>query len=104
LQECGFKTLTASSAQEGIDAIQRCESKIDIVFSDIRLPGSMDGFGLAAWLKEHRPEISVIITSGHAQAEDVAHLCADVGEIIRKPYDFDAVRARIEQALAPRAN
>ncbi len=103
LQECGFKTLAASSADEAIEALQRYESPIEIVFSDVRLPGSLDGFGLATWLKQHRPEIAVILTSGHARAADVAQdLCAHVGEIIRKPYDFDAVRARIERILSMR--
>jgi len=53
------------------------------------MPGSMDGFGLAAWLKDQRPEIAVVLTWGHAQTEDAARdLCKHVGEIIRKPYDF----------------
>lgn len=101
LQECGFKILTASNAEEAIEAVQKYDPKIDLVFSDVRMPGAMDGFALAAWMRQRRPDVAIILTSGHAQARDAAReLCEQVGEIIRKPYDFDAVVARIEQALS----
>jgi DNA-binding NtrC family response regulator len=97
-----FKVLTASEATSAIEAIQEYPGPVDIVITDVRMPGSMDGFGLAAWLKANRPEIGVIVTSGHAQAEDVAQeLCDHVGEIVKKPYDFDALAKRVEQALIP---
>lgn len=103
LQDCGFKVLTASSAEEAIEALRQYALEIEIVFSDIRMPGSMDGFGLAGWIGEHRPEIAVILTSGHAQRSDAAHeLCEQTGEILRKPYDYEAVLARIEGALQQR--
>ena len=102
LQECGYKILAASNADEAIDALQKYEPAIQVVFSDIRMPGSMDGFGLATWVKQNRPEIAVILTSGNAQAEDAAReLCDHVGEIIRKPYQFEHVQARIESAIRP---
>jgi DNA-binding NtrC family response regulator len=101
LQECGFKILAASNAEEAIEAVQKYDPKIDLVFSDVRMPGAMDGFGLASWIRQHRPDVAVILTSGHAQAQDAAQeLCEQVGEIVRKPYGFDAVVARIEQALS----
>jgi DNA-binding NtrC family response regulator len=105
LQECGFKILTASNAEEAVQAVQKYDPKIDLVFSDVRMSGAMDGFALAAWIRQHRPHVAVILTSGHAQARDaVQELCEDVGEIVRKPYSFDAVVARIEQALSVHAH
>ena len=103
LQDCGFKILSASSAEEAIHALRQYALEIDVVFSDIRMPGSMDGFGLAAWIREHRPEVALILTSGHAQRSDAAReLCEHAGEILRKPYDYEAVLARIEGALQQR--
>jgi DNA-binding NtrC family response regulator len=61
LQDCGFKVLSASSAEEAIDALRQYALEIDIVFSDVRMPGPMDGFGLAAWIRKHRPEVAVIL-------------------------------------------
>jgi len=103
LQDCGFKVLSASSAEEAIDALRQYALEIDIVFSDVRMPGPMDGFGLAAWIRKHRPEVAVILNSGHAQRADAAQeLCEYAGEILRKPYDYEAVLARIEHALQRR--
>jgi DNA-binding NtrC family response regulator len=103
LEECGFKVLGAASADEAIAALERYEGKIELVFSDVRMAGSMDGFGLAAWIKENRPGLPVILTSGHAQADDVAQaLCKHVGDIIQKPYHFEDVVARIEKSLGDR--
>jgi len=104
LQDCGFKILSASHAEEAIDALRQYAPEIDLVFSDIRMPGAMDGFALAEWIREHRPQIAVILTSGHAHAEDAAQaLCEYAGEIIRKPYEYEAVLARIEHALQQRS-
>ena len=101
LQECGFKVLGAPNADAAIEAIQKYEGAIDLVFSDVRMPGSMDGVGLARWVKENLPGVGVILTSGHAQAEDIAEeLCDHIGEIVRKPYDFDELVRRIETKLA----
>ncbi|HEX3664044.1 MAG TPA: response regulator [Rhizomicrobium sp.] len=99
--ECDFKVLDAPNADAAIEAIQQTGMNVDILISDVRMPGSMDGFGFAAWLKEHLPQVPVILTSGHAQAADVAkELCDHVGEIVKKPYDFDALAARIEKSLS----
>lgn len=103
LQDCGFKILSASSAEEAIEALRQYALEIDLVFSDIRMPGAMDGFALAAWIGEHRPDIAVVLTSGHAERADAAReLCHHAGEILRKPYDYEAVLARIKDALRQR--
>ena len=55
LQECGFKVIEASTAAEAITMIQSAEFPIDVVFTDVQMPGEMNGFGLAKWVREHRP-------------------------------------------------
>jgi len=44
--------------------------RIDLVLTDIRMPGSMDGFGLARWIRTNRPGTHVILTSGEAKKAD----------------------------------
>ena len=100
LQDCGFTIITASHAQEAIAAIKDYHSKIDVVFSDIRMPGEVDGFGLARWIDANRPDVAVILTSGHAGAEEAAHeLCKKHGAILRKPYNYDEVATRLRNVL-----
>lgn len=99
LQECGFKVLEASTAAEAVTMIQSSESPIDVVFSDIRMPGEMDGFGLAKWIREHRPGMSILLTSGDAKMADTATGLCEKLDIVPKPYDFPFAVARIRQLL-----
>jgi DNA-binding NtrC family response regulator len=102
LQECGFKVLEASQAQEAQEMIASKQSVIDLVFSDVRMPGPMDGFGLSKWIRENRPELPVILASGDAQKSDAAHeLCAEE-PFLRKPYDLQAVVGHIRAAIEAR--
>jgi CheY-like chemotaxis protein len=98
LQECGFKVLEASNADEAIVMIQSHQSVLDLVFSDIRMPGEMDGFGLSKWIRQNT-NIPVILTSGDAKKSDAAHeLCAEE-PFLAKPYDLHYVVGQIRDTL-----
>src|SRR5664279_5170450 len=60
LRDSGFDVLEASNGDEAIFMLKgdACAA-INIVFSDIRMPGSTDGFGLAQWVRVHRPDAQV---------------------------------------------
>src|ERR1700712_3994498 len=74
LQDCGYHIFGVSNTAEAIAILDRNEVKIDLVFTDVRMPGKMDGWGLAAWVREHRPEKAVTVTS--AEQQQAAHeLC-----------------------------
>lgn len=98
LRAQGFNVVEANSAAE---AMQVLKDSLDVaaVFTDIRMPGTVDGVGLARYVKKHHPEIPVLITSGHIQA---AELPKDLGRLIDKPYDRARVLAAIVEALAGR--
>jgi CheY-like chemotaxis protein len=101
LQECGFKVLEASNAAEAIEMIKSHESTIDLVFSDIRMPGELDGFGLSKWIRENT-SLPVILTSGDSSKSDAAHeLCAEE-PFLKKPYDLQYAVAQIRQVIAAR--
>ena len=101
LQECGFKVLEASSAGEAVDMVESYIGQIDLVFSDVVMPGEMDGFGLAQWLRKNRPGLPVVLCSGDSRkAETAHHLCA--GEpFLTKPFDLHLALAKIRQLLSP---
>jgi len=76
LQECGFKVLEASSADEAILIIEKSDVFIDLVFSDVSMPGTIDGFALAHWVRTNRPGLPIILTSGDAKkASSAKQLC-----------------------------
>ena len=99
LQECGFKVLEGSTADEAVAIIENVDVPIDLVLTDIRMPGSMDGFGLARWVRANRPGIQVILTSGDARKTDVAKELCKNEPFFEKPYDLKAVVAQIRTAL-----
>lgn len=99
LQSCGFRVLEAASADEAIGIIQHDEFSIDLVLTDIRMPGLMDGFGLARWLHTNRPGLPVILTSGDSKkAHAVKELCEE-RPFFEKPYDMEEVLAQVRVSL-----
>jgi len=93
LRESGFEVIEANSADEAIRVLQ-AEMPVDVVFSDIQMPGSMDGFGLAQWVHRERPWLKVILTSGAARAAKGA------APILAKPYDHGELERHIRSLLA----
>ena len=100
LQDCGFKVLEASNADEAIRILESDAVVLDLVFSDVKMPGTMDGFGLAQWVRARRPKIRVVLASGDAAKASKAHdICADE-PFFSKPYDLPMVLAKIRQLLS----
>ena len=97
LSECGFRPLTVESGDEAVELLQ-ADTSIDLVFSDVRMPGTLDGFGLARWIKDHRPELPVLLASGDLGKVNAMRELADA-EILPKPYDFDMVVRKMHAAL-----
>jgi CheY-like chemotaxis protein len=86
------------------EAITVFEAKVDIdlVFSDVQMPGDMDGFGLARWVRAHRPGVKVILTSGVIKTSNAAaDLCQHDG-FVEKPYHEQQVAEQIKALLASR--
>lgn len=100
LRECGYKVHEAANADEAITILQSPDVAIDIVFSDVVMPGGMDGFGLARWIRANRPEIQVILTSGLDRSAEVAGMLCEAGPLLEKPYEPQGVVERIKQLRA----
>jgi len=98
LQECGFNVLEAGTAAEAIEMIQSNQSVIDLVFSDVRMPGDTDGFGLSKWIRTNTG-LPVILASGDASKSDASHeVCAEE-LFLKKPYDLEYVVAQIRLTI-----
>src|SRR5689334_18510768 len=103
LRECGFTVVEAVSSEEAI-AVMLSGVEVDLVFSDVQMPGEMDGVGLAQWLAVHYPELPVVLTSGAASAMSMAKAaCAQVRFMVAKPYDHAVLTGRFHELLARRA-
>lgn len=95
LKEAGFKVLEAIHAAHAIAVINVC-GPIDLVFTDIQMPGEMDGKALAHWLSQHRPDVPVLLTSG---VEKPLMRPAFNRRFIRKPYALTEVEKHIRELL-----
>jgi CheY-like chemotaxis protein len=84
LRAAGFDVLEAANADEAILLLER-HSDIRLVFTDIDMPGSMNGLKMAAAVRNRWPPVKIIATSGHYKVED-GDLPADAC-FIPKPYE-----------------
>jgi CheY-like chemotaxis protein len=102
LREVGYEVLEAGDAREAMDLVDHA-AHVDLVFSDVRMPGDLDGVGLARWVRSHRPELPVLLTSGYdAQSWMGSELGREV-RLIQKPYTQDQVLRQIRRLLRPNA-
>lgn len=64
LGEAGLSVIEAENADEAMAVLDRDAQRISVLFTDVNMPGSMDGLALARFAATHWPWISVIVTSG----------------------------------------
>jgi CheY-like chemotaxis protein len=84
LEDAGYQVIEAASADEAI-AILESRADIRVIFTDIHMPGSMDGLKLAHAVRHRWPPIKIIVTSGREKIapQDLP----DGGRFFAKPYD-----------------
>jgi CheY-like chemotaxis protein len=99
LRECGYRVFEAGSPEDAV-AILQSDLKIDIVFTDLELPGQSSGLELARWIRRRFPAVKVILTSGLYSAAELAGELCEAGPPIIKPYDSDVVAQRIRALMA----
>jgi CheY-like chemotaxis protein len=85
LQERGYRILEAANADEAIALLEH-RSDISVIFTDIDMPGSMNGLKLAHAVRHRWPPIKIIATSGHSGLQDDE--LPSGGKFVAKPYSF----------------
>jgi CheY-like chemotaxis protein len=103
LQDLGYRVLEAGHGAEAL-AILAETPDVEIVFSDLVMPGGMSGFDLARQVRERYPRAHLILTSGYSaelmNPADVAQL--DL-QVLRKPYRQSELARVFRAALADRS-
>lgn len=97
VESAGFEAVEATDADEATRILE-ARTDIRIVFTDIDMPGSMDGIKLAAAIRGRWPPIEIIVTSGHHVAQDLTLPAR--GVFFSKPYDRRAVVETIRRMAA----
>lgn len=102
LELAGFNVVEASSGDEAVSLLSQGGADIDLVFTDVRMPGSVDGFALCAWVRQHCPTIPVFLASGDIGKAHSRDELAPGQPFFSKPYSLDAVIFRMKLELGTR--
>jgi CheY-like chemotaxis protein len=94
LRSAGYAVLEASDTSQALEVLQS-RIQIHLVFTDVMMPGLLDGADLARVVLSEYPTTKVIMTSGTAwHSSDLAEL-----PVLRKPYTFDGLQRIVEESI-----
>jgi PAS domain S-box-containing protein len=96
LEQLGYKTIAVESASEALDVLASGET-VNLVFTDVALPGQLDGLALARKVIDRYGSIPIVLTTGYTRAFD----SDPEFPVLRKPYQISALGRLIHQALYP---
>ena len=96
LQDLGFKVLEAANAREAV-AMLAANDDIQVMFTDVDMPGGMDGLKLAAAVRDRWPPVKIIVTSGHRRVsiDDLP----DDSRFMPKPYTGREVATAMREII-----
>jgi signal transduction histidine kinase len=96
LRDAGFDVVTAATGAEALEVL-RSDAAVDLLFTDVMMPGGLDGVGLAEAGLRARPGLKVLLTSGYS--ETVLHEHLHNLPILAKPYHRDELLRRLQSLL-----
>jgi DNA-binding NtrC family response regulator len=96
LVDAGFKTIEAADAAQALELLRSDDRTINILLTDVRMPGRMNGFELSLVAKRKWPELRVIVTSGFFDREEVP----SGTNFLPKPYSAADLVTRVRRAAA----
>jgi len=87
LRHCGYRVIEARDASEAQQALEQEGFNVDVILSDVELPGAMNGFQLANWSRQHRPGVKVVLSAAVERTASAAGDLCEEGPHLAKPYD-----------------
>ena len=99
LQDLGYHALEACDSAAGLKLLQS-DVRIDMLVSDVGLPGGMNGRQMADAARERRPDLKVLFITGYAENSLIGNGHLKPGmQVLTKPFAIDALTARIREAI-----
>ena len=97
ISEAGFEVIEVRNADQAIAVLERRGPNIHLIFTDIHMPGSMDGLRLVHFVRYRWPPVKIIATSGHAPITE--NDLPKGGRFLRKPYTDSEVTTTIRELI-----
>jgi CheY-like chemotaxis protein len=97
LERLGYHVRQAATARQAMDIIFTGEA-VDLVFSDIVMPGEMNGIELAKMIRDRIPDLPVVLTTGFTSAAEDAFALGF--PLLQKPYPMEILEQALHDALA----
>jgi CheY-like chemotaxis protein len=99
LSELGYRVLEAETAAGAMKLVER-ENRIDVLFTDVVLPGGTDGRALAEAAMRLRPAMRVLFTTGYTRNAIVHHGRLDPGvQMIGKPFTYAELASKVREVI-----
>jgi signal transduction histidine kinase/CheY-like chemotaxis protein len=96
IRDLGYTYVRAAQAADALRLLEQGEA-FDLVFSDMVMPGDMDGLTLAKTIRARHPDLPVVLTTGYSEAAATA--TAERFKLLSKPYGIDALEAALSETL-----
>ena len=96
LDALGYEVIRVASADAALEAMEK-DLPIDIVFSDVMMPGALDGVDLSYQIRKRHPQLPVLLTTGHVEAAQEKAEAMGV-RVLPKPYRIKDLKAALEAA------
>jgi CheY-like chemotaxis protein len=101
LDDLGYSHVRVANAAEALTALEK-DRRFDLVFSDMVMPGEMDGLGLAQEVRRRLPSTPVLLTTGFSEAASAA--TGEAFRLLPKPYGIESLSEALSETLgAPAA-
>jgi DNA-binding NtrC family response regulator len=98
LSDAGYEVIEAHNADEALEILKQ-NSSLELLFTDIQMPGELDGVALAWYVAEHWPHINMIVASGALRAK--AKALPQSALFLEKPVSPEVVLHAIDELATP---
>jgi PAS domain S-box-containing protein len=99
LQELGYRVIEANSGASALEMLDEIED-LNLVFTDMVMPGGISGAELAAEVAQRRPQVRILFTSGYAEPDMIERSASGEAHWLRKPYSAVDLARKLREVLA----
>lgn len=101
LEEQEFTVFAAQDVEEALGLLEQLDGRIDLIFTDVNMPGEQNGFDLVRQVALRWPAVRMLITSGSFGRDDLPMDLHRYGPILSKPYSLDVLALQMIKAIFP---